>query len=68
MEIKFNHKRKYPMGFAIGCRVGKYMYGFWIGYGRPTWWKPRFFGPENAKFGFGFGWLLLCFQVQVFEV
>jgi len=35
-----------------------------------VWWKPRLLGKgdDGARLGFGFGWLLLCFQVKIVEL
>ncbi len=49
-------------------RLGNYAYACLLGYGKPVWWKPRFIGQGNAQYGAGFGWLLLCFRVQVFGI
>jgi hypothetical protein len=67
-RFQFKRELEHPTGFALGLRIGEHTYGFWLGYGRPVWWKPHFIGREKSKFGFGIGWLLLCFRVQVFEV
>ena len=66
----FRHERSDESGFAAGIRFGHYGFLGWLGYGKPVWWKPRFFGKKDGLtvFGFGFGWLLLCFQVQIVEL
>lgn len=64
----FKHKYVPHTGFVVGFRSGRHVYCGWLGYGKPVWWKPRFIGRGKAIFGFGFGWLLTCFKIQVFEV
>ncbi len=62
------HQRQGETGFVIGLRIGNYTYGCWLGYGKPVWWKPRFIGRGKAKYGLGFGWLILCIRVQIVEM
>jgi hypothetical protein len=64
----FRHQREGETGFVAVLRIGDYAYGGWLGYGKPIWWKPRFLGRGNCKYGFGFGWLVLCFNVQIVEL
>ena len=62
------HRRQGETGYIAILRLGKFAYAGWIGYGKPVWWMPRFLGSGNGeycKYGFGFGWLLLCFRVQI---
>lgn len=61
------HTKKPETGFAIGVRLGDWVYGVWLGYGKPIWWKPRFIDRGNAHYGIGFGWLFLCFRVQIIK-
>lgn len=53
-------------GIAFGFRIRKIVFGFYLGYGRPVWWIPKFIGRGRADFGFGLGWLLLSFRMQVY--
>jgi len=66
----FNHNRGLMKGFAFGFRFLHHGYLAWLGYGKPVWWKPRLLGRGNdgARYGFGFGWLVLCFQVKIVEL
>lgn len=64
----FRHDRSPHTGFVGGVRMGHHVLIGWLGYGKPVWWKPRFIGKGKAKYGFGFGWLLLCFKIQVVSV
>lgn len=60
-------RSKVERGFVIATRLFDYTCAVWFGYGKPVWWKPRFFGRGESKYGFGLGWLLLCFSIQVFR-
>ena len=64
----FRHIKSIETGFVVGVRLRSRSYAIWLGYGKPIWWKPRFLGRGKGIYGFGFGWLLLCFRVQVFEL
>lgn len=64
----YKHEENDPTGFCFGARLCKHVYAVWLGYGKPVWWKPRLIGRGKSKYGFGFGWLLLCCRIQVFEV
>ena len=65
----FEHRNKsLHTGFVIGFKLFDHAFVGWLGYGKPVWWKPRFSGRGVASYGCGFGWLLLCFRIQVFEI
>ena len=66
----FHNVRGVENGFACGFRFRHHGYLAWLGYGKPVWWKPRLLGKgdDGARLGFGFGWLLLCFQVKIVEL
>jgi len=56
-------------GLVVAVRFyGKMALGAWLGYGKPVWWKPRVIGKGRALWGIGFGWLFLCFRVQVIKL
>ena len=69
-RFKFRHVTQEETGFILLVRLGKFVYAGWIGYGKPVWWKPRFLGcgEKPCIFGFGFGWLLLCFQIRIVKM
>lgn len=61
-EPGFNNISK---GFIAVVHINGWSYGVWLGYREPIWWKPRFIGRGKAHYGAGFGWLFLCFRVQI---
>lgn len=67
-RFMFSHIKGPEYGFAFGFTLFSHFLTVWIGYGKPVWWKPRLIGRDKAKYGFGFGWLLLCLKVQVYEL
>ncbi|KKN91126.1 hypothetical protein LCGC14_0219910 [marine sediment metagenome] len=66
--FRFRHRRQGETGYVAILWRGNWALAAWCGYGKPVWWKPRFMGKGNARYGFGFGWLLLCFRVHIIEL
>jgi hypothetical protein len=67
-RFSFSHIKGPEGGFILGLGLFNHVFAAWLGYGKPVWWKPRFMGRGSSKYGFGFGWLLLCFRVQIYEL
>ena len=59
--FKYISGRESGPGFIIAVKCGQWALASWLGYGKPVWWKPRFTWV-------GFGWLILCFKVQIIEL
>ena len=65
--------KKFGSGFCVFVCIDNWVYTVWLGYGKPLWRKPKIITTRKEDYrlplyNVGFGWLLLCFQVQIFQV